>query len=127
MAAPDNTGIQYTIYQGRTMINIYVPDADPAELAEDIEAKLDVVGTAAVKSAETAALLQATATAAGILGATAAPAASGAQGGSQSFGEQGPSCEHGPRQGKSGVSQKTGKPWRAWDCPQGVCPRQFRN
>lgn len=34
-------------------------------------------------------------------------------------------CEHGQMTFKSGVSQKTDKPWRAFDCPQGVCDRKW--
>lgn len=34
-------------------------------------------------------------------------------------------CQHGEMTFKSAVSQKTGKPWYAFDCPQNVCQREF--
>jgi hypothetical protein len=42
----------------------------------------------------------------------------------------GPSCKHGAKQFKSGVSKKNGKEWKAWDCPAPYgtpdrCEREF--
>jgi hypothetical protein len=38
-----------------------------------------------------------------------------------------PQCPHGVKIYASGTSQKTGKPWKAWDCPTKQCDpnRQF--
>ncbi|GAB3475442.1 hypothetical protein [Amycolatopsis cihanbeyliensis] len=36
-------------------------------------------------------------------------------------------CEHGQRQYKSGFSQKNGKKWEAFDCPDGICEREWAN
>ncbi|TCO56882.1 hypothetical protein [Actinocrispum wychmicini] len=36
-------------------------------------------------------------------------------------------CEHGQRLYKSGFSEKTGKNWGAFDCPEKVCDREWAN
>src|SRR5574340_456037 len=39
-----------------------------------------------------------------------------------------PSCMQGPKEFETGVAKSgrnAGKPWRAWDCPQGVCDREW--
>jgi hypothetical protein len=36
-------------------------------------------------------------------------------------------CEHGQRVYKSGFSEKTGKNWAAFDCPERVCDREWAN
>ncbi|MFD1044710.1 hypothetical protein ACFQ1S_03430 [Kibdelosporangium lantanae] len=36
-------------------------------------------------------------------------------------------CEHGQRVYKSGFSEKTGRNWAAFDCPDGKCGREWAN
>ena len=39
-----------------------------------------------------------------------------------------PMCAHGPKNFKSGIAKSgknAGKRWQAWDCPQGVCEREW--
>ncbi|MFI6609250.1 hypothetical protein [Streptomyces sp. NPDC050507] len=44
-------------------------------------------------------------------------------------GAQAPSCRHGEKVFKSGISAKNNREWKAWDCPQGYragdCAREF--
>lgn len=36
-------------------------------------------------------------------------------------------CEHGEMNVRSGISQKTGKPYKAYNCKRGICETQWRN
>lgn len=62
----------------------------------------------------------------------AAPARGGGGGGSSASSQKSSpdgktmSCDHGSRDYKTGVS-KAGKTWMAFDCPEGVCDREWHN
>lgn len=43
-----------------------------------------------------------------------------------SSGTTGPTCIHGPRKYKSGISQKTGNPYSMWVCPMPQGPEQCK-
>lgn len=43
-----------------------------------------------------------------------------------SSGTTGPTCAHGPRKYKSGISQKTGNPYSMWVCPMPQGPEQCK-
>lgn len=46
--------------------------------------------------------------------------------GPASSGTTGPTCAHGPRKYKSGISQKTGNPYSMWVCPMPQGPEQCK-
>jgi hypothetical protein len=122
-------GMQYNFRQGEALINAYIPDGDEEDMRDDARMKLRVVSELAAESAATSGLLRATAVAEGLLGAS--PVSSAATAASGGAGAPGRACEHGPMTPTSGISKKTGKPWKAWDCPAGNppmgCGRQFVN
>lgn len=118
MPASDNTGLQVNFKTpSGTLINLYATDS--ADLASKLE---DIEGVAS-QIAALEGVLTAASRASGISAPpshqsagnppsrpstppSSAPAPSGAA----------PSCAHGPRQFKSGIS-KAGKPYKLWACP----------
>lgn len=120
MAANENTKLQVNYKIGDTMVNIY------AQNQADLEAQLTTVQDTAALILSTAQILGGVKAMAAVAepvwaatGTTAAtPVASG------------PTCKHGAMTFKEGVSQKTGKPWKAWMCPSpkgtpDQCPADF--
>jgi hypothetical protein len=118
MPAPENTGLQVNFKTPNgTLINIYA--VDNAELSQKLE---DIEG-AAPQIAALEGVLSAASRASGI---TAPPSAqtpanppsrpsTGPSSGGGLAGGAAPSCSHGPRVYKSGVS-KAGKPFKLWAC-----------
>lgn len=118
MAAPDSTKLQvnFKLADG-TLINLY------ANSAAELEANLQSISDLAQTILQTGGVFtngSNVAYAVKSLGATvidepvwapstppAAPAISGSE----------PACKHGPMTLRTGVSEKTGKPWKGYFCP----------
>jgi len=118
MAAPDSTKLQvnFKLADG-TLINLY------ADTAAELEAQLQSISDLAQTILQTGGVFTTGANVAYAvksLGATvidepvwapstppAAPAPSGSE----------PACKHGPMTLRTGVSEKTGKPWKGYFCP----------
>ena len=132
MPAPDNTAFQVNIKSpGGTLLNIYAVDAaDLSQKLEELESHAAQIG--AIES-----VFAAVSNAAPISAPPShqpagnppsrpsnsppsAPPAAGAA----------PSCAHGPRRYKQGVS-KAGKPYKMWACPSSdrnnQCPPEWVN
>jgi len=124
----DRPYLQLNFKVGDTLVNLYADDVS------EFDEGLEVLTARAGQLAELTALAQSAAEAAGILRSPLAqrpPAATPqgpkapAQGGPAGDSAPGPQCEHGPRIFKTGTSAKTGRSWRAWDCPSNICARQW--
>lgn len=114
---PENsTLIQLNFKPTSTMINAYC--GDEAEIDE----ALGLIEKNAGRIMQTEVLLTDAAKAAGAIsqgGAAPRPSNAPAPVQGQPAQNAGPSkqCAHGEMNFVSGMSQKTGKPWKAWDCP----------
>lgn len=122
MAANEYTKIQvnYKLNDG-TMINIY------AQNQAELEAQLTTVQDVAALISSTGQVLAGV----GAVAKLAEPvwAATGTTN-TTTVANTSPTCKHGQMVYKEGVSQKTGKPWKAWMCPapKGTpdqCPADF--
>lgn len=125
MAANENTKLQVNYKMGNTMVNVYAIDQadlekqltsiqDIASLIVSTDSILSGVGAIAAVAAPLAEPVWATSTQPAV---TATPSTA-------------PTCKHGAMTYREGMSQKTGKPWRAWMCPapKGTpdqCPADF--
>ena len=112
MAAPDTTAFQVNIKSpGGTLLNIYATDA------ADLSQKLEELESHAAQIAAIEGVFGAVSHAAPI----AAPPSQQVPGNAPSSPGNGapgaaPSCVHGPRIFREGVSKSTGKPYKMWAC-----------
>ena len=60
------------------------------------------------------------------VGTKPAPSSAPTQAVPPSGGTAGPTCQHGPRKYKSGISSKTGNPYAMWVCPMPQGPEQCK-
>ena len=113
MAAPESTAFQVNIKSpGGTLLNIYAVDA------ADLSQKLEDLENHATQIAAIESVFEAVSNAAPI---SAPPSQQVPGNGPSSPGNGGPvgaapSCVHGPRIFREGVSKSTGKPYKMWAC-----------
>jgi hypothetical protein len=123
MAANENTKLQVNFKIADTMVNVYA--IDQADLELQLTAVQDLT-----------ALIMLTAQGLGGVAAVAAPAARPnlnaqvAELRADAAPSSAPTCKHGAMTYRTGISQKTGKEWKAWMCPapKGTpdqCPADF--
>lgn len=130
MPASESTGLQVNFKTpAGTLINLYATDS--ADLSSKLE---DIEGVASQIAA-----LEGVLSAASVAGGISAPPSHQTAGNPPSRPSNGPSspppaagaapsCAHGPRQFKSGIS-KAGKPYKLWACPSSnrndQCPPEW--
>lgn len=123
----DKPFLQGNLRLGPTLLNFYADDE------EEFDAALRLLNERAGAVASLTAALEAAAVVAGVglVGQPSAPPRAAevtpppASSGSAAPPGPPPECPHGPKVWKTDKSKRTGKIWKAWDCPSGVCDREW--